>query len=98
MPQFLEKRFDSRVKVVLAIFWLAVYVFVNLTSILYLGATALNALAEIDMFYGMLFLASLSVAYSLYGGLKAVAFTDIIQVVLLVFGGLAVSYLSLIHI
>ena len=65
MPQFLEKRFDSRVKVVLAIFWLAVYVFVNLTSILYLGATALNALAEIDMFYGMLFLASLSVAYSL---------------------------------
>ena len=60
-----------------------------------MGATALNALAEIDMFYGMLFLASLSVAYSLYGGLKAVAFTDIIQVVLLVFGGLAVSYIAL---
>ena len=95
MPQFLEKRFDSRVKVVLALFWLAVYVFVNLTSILYLGATALNALAEIDMFHGMIFLALLSVAYSLYGGLKAVAYTDIIQVVLLVFGGLAVSYIAL---
>ena len=95
MPQFLEKRFDSRVKVVLALFWLAVYVFVNLTSILYLGATALNALAGIDMFHGMIFLALLSVAYSLYGGLKAVAYTDIIQVVLLVFGGLAVSYIAL---
>ena len=95
MPQFLEKRFDSRVKVVLALFWLAVYVFVNLTSILYLGATALNALAEIDMFHGMIFLALLSVAYSLYGGLKAVAYTDIIQVVLLIFGGLAVSYIAL---
>jgi len=95
MPQFLEKRFDSRVKVVLALFWLAVYVFVNLTSILYLGATALNALAEVEMLIGMIFLASLSVAYSLYGGLKAVALTDIIQVVLLVFGGLAVSYIAL---
>ena len=66
-----------------------------MTSILYLGATALNALAEVEMLIGMIFLASLSVAYSLYGGLKAVALTDIIQVVLLVFGGLAVSYIAL---
>ena len=95
MPQFLEQRFDHRVKSILAIFWLGVYVFVNLTAILWLGALAINTITGIDMVYGMIFLGLFSVAYSLYGGLKAVAFTDIIQVVLLVFGGLFLSYVSL---
>jgi len=95
MPQFLEQRYDNRVKTVMAIFWLGVYVFVNLTSILWLGGLAINAIAGIDMLHGMIFLALFSVGYSLYGGLKAVAFTDIIQVVLLVFGGVVLSYLAL---
>jgi SSS family solute:Na+ symporter len=95
MPQFLEQRFDSRVKITMATFWLGVYVLVNLTSILWLGGLAINAIAGIDMMTGMIFLALFSVAYSLYGGLKAVAFTDIIQVVLLVLGGLLLSYLAL---
>jgi len=95
MPQFLEQRFDSRVRTIMAIFWLGVYVFVNLTAILWLGALALNTITGIDMMYGMIFLAVFSLAYSLYGGLKAVAFTDIIQVVLLVFGGLFLSYMAL---
>jgi len=95
MPQFLEQRFDNRVQLVMAFFWLAVYTFVNLTAVLYLGALAIKTITGVEMFYGMLFLAVFSVAYSLYGGLKAVAFTDIIQVVLLVFGGLLVSYLAL---
>lgn len=95
MPQFLEQRFDHRVKTVMAIFWLGVYVFVNLTSILWLGGLAIHAIAGVDMLHGMIFLALFSVAYSLYGGLKAVAFTDIIQVVLLVMGGLVLSYLAL---
>ncbi|WP_042143785.1 MULTISPECIES: sodium/sugar symporter [unclassified Pseudoalteromonas] len=95
MPQFLEQRFDSRVRTIMAIFWLGVYVFVNLTAILWLGALALNTITGIDMMYGMIFLAFFSIAYSLYGGLKAVAFTDIIQVVLLVFGGLFLSYMAL---
>lgn len=95
MPQFLQQRYDNRVKTVMAIFWLGVYVFVNLTSILWLGGLAINAIAGVEMFYGMIFLALFSVGYSLYGGLKAVAFTDIIQVVLLVFGGLVLSYLAL---
>lgn len=95
MPQFLEQRYDSRVKIVLAIFWLGVYVFVNLTSVLWLGSLAINAIAGVDLFYGLLFLGLFSAAYSLYGGLKAVALTDIIQVVLLVIGGLVLSYLAL---
>lgn len=95
MPQFLEQRYDSRVKVVLAVFWIGVYVFVNLTSVLWLGALAINAIAGVELLFGLLFLGLFSAAYSLYGGLKAVALTDIIQVVLLVLGGLVLSYLAL---
>ena len=95
MPQFLAQRFDKNVQLVMAFFWLAVYTFVNLTAVLYLGALAIKTVAGIDMIYGMLFLALFSVAYSLYGGLKAVALTDILQVALLVFGGLLVTYLAL---
>ncbi len=95
MPQYLQQRFDHRVKTTLALFWLLVYVFVNLTAVLWLGGLAIETVAGVDWWYGMLFLASFSIAYSLYGGLKAVAYTDIIQVVLLIFGGLLLSYLAL---
>ncbi len=95
MPQFLEQRFDHRVRTVMAVFWLGVYVLVNLTAILWLGGLAINTVAGYDPFFGMVFLVVFSVAYSLYGGLKAVALTDIIQVVLLVAGGLILSYLAL---
>ncbi len=95
MPQFLEQRYDHRVRTIMAIFWLGVYVFVNLTAILWLGALAIHTVAGVDIVYGLLFLGAFAAAYSLYGGLKAVAFTDIIQVVLLVFGGLFLSYVTL---
>ncbi|MBT5385213.1 MAG: sodium/solute symporter [Kordiimonadaceae bacterium] len=95
MPQFLEKRYDGRVRLVMAIFWLGLYIFVNLTSILWLGALAVNAITGIELTYGLIMLGGCAVAYSLYGGLKAVALTDIIQVALLVFGGLMVSAISL---
>jgi len=95
MPQYLEQRFDHRVKTTLALFWLVVYIFVNLTAVLWLGGLAIETVSGVDWWYGMLFLAAFSIAYSLYGGLKAVAYTDIIQVVLLIFGGLLLSYLAL---
>jgi SSS family solute:Na+ symporter len=95
MPQFLENRYDHRVRTVLAIFWLGVYTFVNLTSVLWLGALAISTVTGLPLEYGLIFLVAFAVAYSLYGGLKAVAFTDIIQVVLLVFGGLFLSYITL---
>ena len=95
MPQFLEQRFDKRVSLVLSFFWLIVYVFINLTSVLWLGSLAINALTGLDLFYGLVILALFSLAYSLSGGLKAVAMTDVVQVVLLIFGGLAVSFIAL---
>lgn len=95
MPQFLEQRYDHRVRMVLATFWLGVYVFVNLTAILWLGALAINTITGLDLTYAIMLLAAFAAAYSLYGGLKAVALTDIIQVVLLVMGGLLIAYISM---
>lgn len=95
MPQFLESRFGTSVKYVMSVFWLVLYTVVNLTTIMWLGATAIHALTGIEMFYGMLALAAFAAAYSLYGGLKAVAMTDIIQVVLLVFGGVLITWIAL---
>ncbi|PQA86660.1 sodium/sugar symporter [Hyphococcus luteus] len=95
MPQFLEQRFGPGVKYVMSVFWLGIYTFVNLTTILWLGATAINTLTGADMILGMILLAMFAAAYSLYGGLKAVALTDIIQVVLLILGGALITHITL---
>jgi solute:Na+ symporter, SSS family len=95
MPEFLQRRFSPSVRTVMALFWLGVYVFVNLTSILWLGATAVHTVAGVDVQTALLALAVFAGAYALYGGLKAVALTDIVQVSLLVLGGLIISYLAL---
>ena len=95
MPQFLEHRFDERVRASLAIFWILVYIFVNLTSVLYLGALSLETILGFDLKLSIIGLAVFSAIYTVYGGLKAVAFTDVIQVVFLVFGGLMATYLAL---
>ena len=71
------------------------YVFVNLTSILWLGALAIHTITGLDNGYALILLGAFAVAYSLYGGLKAVALTDIIQVVLLVLGGLLIAFIAL---
>ncbi len=95
MPQFLEQRFDHRVRNVMALFWLGIYVFVNLTSILWLGALAVNTVTGVELTTGLVALGAFAVAYSLYGGLKAVALTDIIQVTLLILGGILIAIISL---
>lgn len=87
MPQFLEERFDRRVKTVMAFFWLVVFIFINLTSILYLGALTIEKIMGVPMIIGILGLAAFAGIYSIYGGLKAVALTDVIQVVFLIGGG-----------
>ncbi len=95
MPQYLEHRFDKRVKTVMAIFWLAVFIFINLTSILYLGALAIKNVMGVDLIWGIVGLAAFALVYSIYGGLKAVAWTDVIQVVFLIGGGLLTTYIAL---
>ncbi len=95
MPQYLHYRFDSRVRTVMAFFWLGIYVFVNLTAILWLGALAIETVTGLDRMTSLIGLGIFAGAYSLKGGLKAVALTDIIQVVLLVIGGLIIAYIAL---
>ena len=95
IPEFVEKRYSTNLKTILAVFWIGLYVFVNLASVLYLGALALEIIMGIPMHYGVLGLALFAAAYSLYGGLSAVAWTDVIQVVFLILGGLVTTYLAL---
>ncbi|MCM5662988.1 sodium/sugar symporter [Galbibacter mesophilus] len=95
IPEFVEKRYSTNLKTILAVFWIALYVFVNLASVLYLGSLALETIMGIPMIYGVIGLALFAAAYSLYGGLSAVAWTDVIQVVFLVLGGLVTTYLAL---
>ncbi|MDC1048908.1 sodium/sugar symporter [Flavobacteriaceae bacterium] len=95
IPEFVEQRFSSQLKTILAVFWIGLYVFVNLASVLYLGGLALQTILGIEMITAVIGLAAFAAAYSLYGGLSAVAWTDIIQVVVLVLGGFVTTYLAL---
>jgi len=95
MPQFLKTRYNETVALIMAIFWLFLYVFVNLTSILYLGAVAINGLAGGQYFHAiMVGLAVFALLISL-GGMKVVAYTDVIQVAVLILGGLVTTYIAL---
>ena len=95
MPQFLDQRFGGGVKSVMAVFWIALYTAVNLTSVLWLGGLAINAVSGLGVWPAMAALAAFAVVYSIYGGLKAVALTDIIQVIVLIAGGILITWISL---
>ena len=95
MPQFLKTRYNESTALIMAVFWLFLYVFVNLTSILYLGAIAINGMAGGEYLHIiMLGLALFALLISL-GGMKVVAYTDVIQVAVLIIGGLVTSYIAL---
>jgi len=95
MPQFLKTRYNETTALIMAVFWLFLYVFVNLTSILYLGAVAINGLSGGEYLHViMLGLAIFALIISL-GGMKVVAYTDVIQVAVLIIGGLVTSYIAL---
>ena len=102
IPEFLEKRYNSQVKSILAVFWVALFIFVNLTSVLYLGATALDTIIGngdgSTIMYSIVGLALFTAAYSLKGGLSSVAWTDVVQVVILVLGGLITTGIALYHV
>jgi len=95
MPQFLERRFNKGVSTAFAIFWLLVYVFVNLTTVIWLGALAMNQIMGISLMWSIIGLATFAGIYSIYGGLKAVAWTDVIQVIFLIGGGMVTTALAL---
>lgn len=94
MPQFLSQRYNKTVSLIMAVFWLILYIAVNLTSILYLGALAVSGISGIDFYTCMIFLAVFAVIITV-GGMKVIGFTDVIQVFFLVIGGLAATYLAI---
>ena len=94
MPQFLNQRYNGDIAMIMAVFWLLLYVIVNLTSILYLGALAINGISGINLDICMYGLAFFAIIIAL-GGMKVIGYTDVIQVVFLIFGGLVTTYLAL---
>ena len=94
MPQFLSERYNGDIAMIMAVFWLLLYVIVNLTSILYLGALAINGISGLNLDLCMYGLAFFAIIISL-GGMKVIGYTDVIQVVFLIFGGLVTTYLAL---
>lgn len=94
MPQFLYTRYNDTVSMIMAVFWLLLYVIVNLTSILYLGALTVNSISGIDLYSCMAGLAIFAIIIAL-GGMKVIGYTDVIQVFFLILGGLVTTCLAL---
>jgi solute:Na+ symporter, SSS family len=94
MPQYLQKRYNGQVAMIMSVFWLLLYVFVNLTSILYLGAIAISSITGLNLTLCMLFLAVFAIVVTL-GGMRVIGYTDVIQVFFLIVGGLATTYFTL---
>jgi len=94
MPQYLQTRYNGQVSMIMAVFWLLLYVLVNLTSILYLGALAISSISGLNISLCMMFLAIFAVMITL-GGMKVIGYTDVIQVFFLILGGLVTTYLAL---
>lgn len=94
MPQFLSRRYNDTVSTVMAVFWLLLYVLVNLTSILYLGAIAVSGISGLSIWACMAGLAIFAIVITL-GGMKVIGYTDVFQVLVLIIGGLMTTYLAL---
>lgn len=95
MPQFLKRRYNETVALIMAVFWLFLYVFVNLTSILYLGAVAINGLVGGQYLHLIMVALAMFALIITLGGMKVIGYTDVIQVAVLIIGGLATTYLAL---
>lgn len=95
MPQFLKTRYNETVALIMAVFWLFLYVFVNLTSILYLGAVAINGLVGGESLHLIMVALAVFALIITLGGMKVIGYTDVIQVGVLIIGGLATTYMAL---
>lgn len=94
MPQFLAQRYNDTVSTLMAVFWLLVYVFVNLTSIIYLGSLAISSISPLSFEWSIAGLTLFAIIVTL-GGMKVIGYTDVIQVLVLIIGGLVTTYLAL---
>lgn len=92
MPQFLEERYDGTVRTIMSVFWIILFVFVNIATVLYLGAVAIEQLLDFPLYVGIVGLVVYSACFSIFGGLKAVVWTDVVQVVVLLIGGTVAAW------
>jgi len=95
MPEFLKLRYGARTQVTMALFWIGLYTLVSLTAIMWLGATAVHAVTGLSLTMSLILLGLVAGNYALYVGLRSAAFSDVVQVVMLVIGGLVISYFAL---
>ena len=102
IPEFVKKRFSNNLKTILAVFWISLFVFVNLTTVLYLGGKALDTIIGVGdgsiLLNSIIGLGLFAAAYSLWGGLAAVAWTDVVQVIILIFGGILMTIIALTYV
>lgn len=102
IPEFVEQRFSTNLKTILAVFWIALFVFVNLTTVMFLGGKAVDTILGDGsgqlIIYAIIGFGLIAAAYSLYGGLSAVAWTDVIQVAMLILGGLITTFIAINHV
>src|SRR6187431_263942 len=95
MPQFLKMRYNETVSLIMTIFWLFLYVLVNLTSILYLGAKAINGLAGGEYLHAIMLALAVFALIITLGGMRVIGYTDVIQVLVLIIGGIVTTYIAL---
>lgn len=92
MPQFLEERYNGTVRTIMSVFWIALFVFVNIATVLYLGGLAIEQLLGVPLMWGIIGLVLYSASFSIFGGLKAVVWTDVLQVIVLMIGGTVAAW------
>ena len=102
IPEFIEKRYSENLKTILAIFWIALFVFVNLTTVLYLGGKAMDTIFSsgdgVILNSSIILLGTFALSYSIWGGLASVAWTDVVQVIILIFGGILMTVIALTYV
>ena len=102
IPEFVKKRYSKNLKTILAIFWISLFVFVNLTTVMYLGGKAMDTIFGNGdgslITTSIVGLSLFALTYSVWGGLSAVAWTDVVQVIILVLGGILMTAIALTYV
>ena len=97
MPEFLEKRFDKRVRIIFAIITLLTYVFINLAGVIFSGGFALHSIFGINLYLGMWGMVVVAMILIVYGGMESVAWTNVFQAALLLISGLLIFIIGMNH-
>jgi SSS family solute:Na+ symporter len=95
MPEFLEKRFDSRSRWFLSVFSLFAYVLTKVSVTIYAGGIVVSELLAIPFWYGAIGIVLFTGAYTIIGGMKAVIYTETLQTIVLILGSIIITYLGL---